>query len=93
MNWGDIMAKYESWILRERKLLPLGNRRLCNEDGLFQRVIRNIYECPYCHKEIYSNFTNKCNSRKCRFCNHPVSPYKGDTTEQIWLPEDVDTLP
>ena len=87
------MGKYEQWILKERKLLPLGNTRLCNPDGLYQRIIRNIYECPYCHAETYSALTNKCNSRKCRFCNHPVSPYTGDTTEQIWLPDGVDTLP
>lgn len=88
------LGKFLPWILKERKLLPLENVTLGDCKGNIQRKIKNIYECPYCHKEIefLTNATAKL-ARKCRFCNHNVSPFKGNVDDTIWLPEGVDVLP
>lgn len=86
------MGKYLAWVLKEQKLAPLGNVTTVNEKGYILRHIRNVYECPYCHRTYECILTNKFDIRKCRWCNHSVSPYKGDTTCEIWLPKGAETL-
>ena len=86
------MGKYLQWILKERNLAPLSNVVVCNSAGHIRRRIQNTYECPYCHKTYKCIMSNEFNIRKCRFCSHPVSPYKGDITSEIWLPEGIETL-
>ncbi len=87
------MIKYQSWMLNKRELAPLSNVVTMNTEGNIRRRIYNTYECPYCHKTITCTLTNKFTMRKCRYCNHPVSPYKGDVTEIIYLPEGVEDIP
>ncbi len=86
------MGKYQSWILKERNLAPLTNVITLDMNGNVRRRIYNTYECPYCHKTVTCTLTNKFNSRKCRYCNHPVSPYKGDTTDIIYLSKGVEDI-
>ena len=86
------MDKYQPWILKERNLAPLTNVITINADGNIRRHIRNTYECPYCHETYTCTMTNKFDVRKCRYCNHRVSPYKGDTTDIIYLPEGVEDI-
>lgn len=84
--------KYQSWILKERHLAPLSNVTLHDTKGNVLRHIRNTYECPYCHKTVTPTATNRFDVRKCRYCNHPVSPYKGDITDTIFLPVGVEDI-
>lgn len=84
------MSKYMNWILKERNLAPLSNIIMEDMNGNIRRRIYNTYECPYCRETI--TCMNKLNIRKCRFCNHPVSPYKGDVTDIIYLPEGVESI-
>lgn len=86
-------SKYPRWILKERKLKPLGNVCLCDMNGNVVRTILNTYECPHCHNTYECCFTNKMDVRKCRWCNKPVSPYDGDITDQILLPKGMNELP
>ena len=85
------MGKYPEWVLVKRELMPKDWCVLGDGKGNIQRKIRNTYACPHCHKTFYSA-TNKADARKCRWCNQKVSPYTGDTTYEIWLPEGVETL-
>ena len=87
------MGKYLSWILHKRELAPLSNIITSDANGNIRRIIYNTYECPYCHKTYKCTISNEFDVRKCRWCNHPVSPYKGDTTYEIWLPKGVDEVP
>ena len=88
------MSKYQSWILNKRELAPLSNTAITLDiNGNVRRHIYNTYECPYCHTTVTCTLTNKLDFRKCRYCHHPVSPYKGDITDIIYLPEGVENIP
>ena len=83
---GKSKAKYERWILKERRLAPKSNINLGDSKGNILRSIYNIYECPYCHKTYECKMVAKPSALKCRFCNHNVSPYDGNPEMEIWLP-------
>jgi hypothetical protein len=86
------MSKYQAWILKERHLTPLTDVIVIDTMGNIRRHIQNTYECPYCHKTYTCSLSNKITFRKCRYCNNSVSPYKGDITDFIYLPEGVETF-
>ena len=87
------MSKYLEWKLVKRELLPIDSYTVVGDNnGAIKRHIKNTYACPYCDKQIYG-IRNKLEIRKCRFCGHYVSSYKGDTRDEIWLPEGVEELP
>ncbi len=87
------MSKYLEWKLVKRELLPNDSFAVIgNNKGQIKWHVRNIYACPYCDRQIYG-IRNKLEIRKCLFCRHYVSPYSGDTSDEIWLPEGVEELP
>ena len=89
---GKSKAKYERWILKERKLAPVGNIRLGDGNGNILPRVSHIYECPYCHGTYELKATSKPSALKCRYCNHNVSPYEGNPEIEVWLPEGATSL-
>lgn len=80
--------KYKSWILKETKLLPVSNNYILADDmGKIKRRVQYIYECPYCHQTFACQLNNEMTFRKCRACNHPVSPYRGEIVNEVFVDE------
>lgn len=81
-------TSYKEWILKEKAFVPLPDVVNVDDDGNVLRKVNYVYECPYCHETITCRLSNKLTIRKCRFCNHSVSPYKGEIVDTIWIPEE-----
>lgn len=78
--------KYESWILKETKIVEYTELvETSDNEGKVKTRLLYVYECPHCHKTYSSGLSNKMTLRKCRYCNKPVSSYKGEIIDYIWL--------
>ena len=83
----------KAWILKEVRLAPLTGVEIVDANGNICRRLHHVYQCPYCGAVFVSTLGGKYKFRKCRQCNHQVSPCPDKITDIAYLPEGIDHIP